>query len=123
MRCADRFVILKTGADSYSSVIGHLDPRCELYVDTSEAGKAESTRADTLVFPDEDIGSRRTADVCVMAAKLSYENPAVVQRVVEQCWNMHFVKFFNCWNGENNESRIVLEQQITAIEGCCLINY
>lgn len=78
-----RIVIPKTGADNYFSVIGHLDPRCELYVDTSEAGKAESTRADTLVFPDEDIGSRRTADVCVMAAKLSYENPAVVQRVVE----------------------------------------
>ncbi|KAG0593134.1 hypothetical protein KC19_1G307000 [Ceratodon purpureus] len=91
-------VIPKPGADNFLSMIGHMDPRCDLYVDTSAAGKAASTRADALVFPDEDVGSRRTADVCVLAAKLAYENPNVVKRVVEQNWKMHFVKFFNCWN-------------------------
>ncbi|KAG0600272.1 hypothetical protein M758_11G020500 [Ceratodon purpureus] len=93
-----KIVIPQSDADNYLSCVGQLDPRNELYVDTSKKGKAESTRTDELVFPDENVGSRKTADVCVMAAKLAYENEAVVKRVVEQSWNMHFVKFFDCWN-------------------------
>lgn len=91
-------IIPDSNADNYLSCIGHLDPRTDLFVDKSEEGQADSTRADTVVFPDENVGSRRTADVCVMTAKLAYENPAVVKRIVTECWNMHFVKFFNCWN-------------------------
>lgn len=79
--------------------VGQLDPRVDLYVDTSKKGKAQSTRADTSVFPDENVGSRKTADVLVMASKLAYENPAVVQRVVTTVWKMNFVKFYECWNG------------------------
>lgn len=87
-------------ADNYLSIVGQLDPRCNLYVDTSQAAKADSTRADAIVFPDENVGARATADVCVLAAKLAYENKAVVKRVVEQNWGMKFVQFYNSWNGE-----------------------
>jgi hypothetical protein len=72
--------------DKYASCIGHMDPRTKLFLDTSPEGKAKSKQA---------------ADVCVMAAKLAYENPVFVERVVTKEWKMHFVKFFNCWNGTN----------------------
>lgn len=80
--------------------MGQLDPRLNLTVDTSKEGKAHSAEANAQIFPDETIGSRSTANVCVMAAKLAYENKAVVKKVVTQNWNMHFVGFYNCWNGE-----------------------
>lgn len=69
-------------------------------MDDSKSGKAQSTEANAQIFPFEHIGARSTADVCVMAAKLAYENEAVVKRIVEQTWKMHFVGFWNCWNGE-----------------------
>lgn len=95
-------VIPKPDTENYLSLIGLLDPRSTLYVDTSKASKADSTRADTSVFPAENMGARSTADVCVMAAKLAYENPAVVKKVVEKDWKLHFVKFYNCWNGNDS---------------------
>ncbi|XP_073388688.1 triacylglycerol lipase OBL1 [Physcomitrium patens] len=97
-----RIILPDPTADNFLSCVGALDPRCDLYVDTSRPGKASSTRADGVVFPDENVGSRSTADVCVMAAKLAYENPAVVKRVVKDIWKMNFVKFYECWN-ENQQ--------------------
>ncbi|XP_024370194.1 triacylglycerol lipase OBL1 [Physcomitrium patens] len=93
-----RIILPDPTADNFLSCVGALDPRCDLYVDTSRPDKASSTRADALVFPDENVSSRSTADVCVMAAKLAYENPAVVKRVVKDIWMMNFVKFYECWN-------------------------
>nr|PNR63305.1 hypothetical protein PHYPA_001730 [Physcomitrium patens] len=93
-----RIILPDPTADNFLSCVGALDPRCDLYVDTSRPGKASSTRADAVVFPDENVGSRSTADVCVMAAKLAYENPAVVKRVVKDIWKLNFVKFSECWN-------------------------
>lgn len=83
------------------SIIGLIDSRSTLFVDTSKAGKAASTRADTVAFPAENVGSRSTADVCVMAAKLAYESPAVIKKVVTEGMKMHFVNFYNCWNGKS----------------------
>jgi hypothetical protein len=71
-----------------------------LYTDTSASAKAHSTKTDTDSFPVEGTGSRRTLDFTIMASKLVYENPEVVKKVVEQDWNMHFVGFYTCWNGE-----------------------
>ena len=99
--CADHIVWPHPSDDNYASCIGHMDPRSKLILDTSAEARAHSKQADVLVFPDENVGSRKTADVCVMAAKLAYENPAFVERVVNKIWNMNFVKFFNCWNGTN----------------------
>lgn len=98
--CAGRIQIPNPEADSYYSCVGQLDPRLNLTVDTSQEGKAHSTEANTEIFPNEHIGARSTANVCVMAAKLAYENQAVVKKVVTQNWKMHFVGFWNCWNGE-----------------------
>jgi hypothetical protein len=101
LRCAGQIVWPLPDDDKYASCIGHMDPRTKLFLDTSPEGKAKSKQADPVIFPDESVGSRRTADVCVMAAKLAYENPVFVERVVTKEWKMHFVKFFNCWNGTN----------------------
>jgi len=108
---ADTIVFPNTEADNYLSIVGQLDPRCDLYVNTTKAAKADSKRADALVFPDEDVGARATADVCVMAAKLAYENPAVVERVVKDVWGMHFVKFYNSWNGKLSPNPTVALQR------------
>jgi hypothetical protein len=111
-------VFPNTEADNYLSIVGQLDPRCDLYVNTTKAAKADSKRADALVFPDEDVGARATADVCVMAAKLAYENPAVVERVVKECWGMHFVKFYNSWNDyqhmSNTQSFVFMDKPTDA---------
>jgi len=93
-------VIPEEGTEEYLSLIGLLDRRSTLFVDTSPSAQANSTTANTEVFPSEDVGARSTADVCIMAAKLAYENPAVVEKVVVNDWKMHFVKFYNCWNGK-----------------------
>jgi len=98
--CAGGIKFPHPEGDDYYSCIGHLDPRNNLYVDDSKSGKAHSTETNAQSFPFEHIGARSTADVCVMAAKLAYENEAVVKRIVEQTWKMHFVGFWNCWNGE-----------------------
>jgi hypothetical protein len=93
-----RIQIPNSEADNYYSCVGQLDPRLNLIVDTSKEGKAHSTEATAEIFPNETIGARSTANVCIMAAKLAYENEAVLKKVVTQNWNMHFVGFWNCWN-------------------------
>lgn len=98
---AGEIVFPEHDTENYLSLIGLLDQRTTLYTDTSKSAKADSKRADTEVFPNENHGARSTADVMIMAAKLAYENPAVIQKVVEKDWKMEYVKFFNCWNGEH----------------------
>ncbi|CAM6032373.1 unnamed protein product [Sphagnum compactum] len=82
----------------YHTIIWHLDPRRHLYTNTSAAAKANSTKTNTALFPAEGSGSKSAMDVCIMASKLAYENELVVQKVVEEDWNMHFVHFYECWN-------------------------
>lgn len=94
----DEIFLPQEGTEEYLSLIGLLDRRTTLFVDTSPSAQANSTTANTEVFPSEDVGARSTADVCIMAAKLAYENPAVVEKAVVNDWKMHFVKFYNCWN-------------------------
>lgn len=100
LHAAGEIVFPEQDTENYLSLIGLLDRRTTLYTDTSKSGKADSKRADTEIFPNENNGARSTADVLIMAAKLAYENPAVIQKVVEKDWKMEFVKFYNCWNGE-----------------------
>ena len=88
-------------SENYLSLVGLIDTRSTLYVDASAAGKANSTQADTHTFPDENVGSRYTADVCVMAAKFCYESKATAKKLVNEGMKMHFVDFYNCWNGKS----------------------
>jgi hypothetical protein len=95
---ADELVFPQPETSDYHTIIWHLDPRRHLYMNTSAAAKANSTKTDTASFPAEGSGSRSAMDVCIMASKLAYENKPVVQKVVEEDWNMHFVDFYECWN-------------------------
>ncbi|KAB1220225.1 hypothetical protein CJ030_MR3G017049 [Morella rubra] len=50
---------------------------------------------------DESIGQGNkeyNTTLSVMACKLAYENEAFIQAIVEDHWNMKFVKYYNCWN-------------------------
>lgn len=78
------------GEAEYFSIIGLLDSRQDLRIQRD--GRNE------ILSLDSDDSIRLTADLCMMASKLAYENEKVVERVVNQQWKMNFVKFFDCWN-------------------------
>jgi hypothetical protein len=84
----NELVIPQPETSDYHTIIWHLDPRRHLYMNTSDAAKANSTKTDTASFPAEGSGSRSAMDVCIMASKLAYENELVVQKVVEEDWNV-----------------------------------
>ncbi|KAH9320671.1 hypothetical protein KI387_015310, partial [Taxus chinensis] len=76
----------KRGTENFISFIGHLDERLDLNID--------GDGAENII----KLGSRRCADICIMASKIAYENESVIRNVVTKRWKMHFVEFFNCWN-------------------------
>ncbi|CAM8954312.1 unnamed protein product [Rhodiola kirilowii] len=87
-----KVVIPVRGSETYISTIGHIDGRINLY-------KSENL-ADRIKV---ELGNRALMDLCIMAAKLAYENAYVVKNVVNHHWKMHFVDFYNCWNDYQKE--------------------
>eukprot|EP00249_Psilotum_nudum_P022347 c28480_g1_i2 orf=166-1689(+) len=73
----------------YLSLIGNLDIRRRLK--QGRAGEIDITKPST-------ADSKSAASLCMMAAKFAYENEAVIDHIVTDNWNMHFVRFYNCWN-------------------------
>ncbi|KAB1220227.1 hypothetical protein CJ030_MR3G017051 [Morella rubra] len=70
----------ESASATYKSVIECLDERVEL---------------------DKSIGQGNkeyNKGLSVMACKIAYENEAFIQAIVEDHWNMKFVKYYNCWN-------------------------
>ncbi|KAJ4967564.1 hypothetical protein NE237_019413 [Protea cynaroides] len=76
----------------YRSFLGHLDGRIHLYRSSSAPSCIDKTPATS------KIKGITPLELCMMAAKIAYDNPAYVKNVVTNHWKMHFVGFFNCWN-------------------------
>lgn len=83
------------GSQTFISTIGHLDARLDLKFLTQGDFKPQ-------------LGNRALMDLCIMSSKLAYENPKLIQNVVTTRWNMHFVHFYDCWNGNTNHCIINL---------------
>eukprot|EP01018_Ginkgo_biloba_P001333 Gb_19947 [translate_table: standard] len=97
-------VIPEKATDTYLSMIGHLDNRVYLN------GRVLDVPP---VYANVEAGSRFCADLCIMASKLVYENENVVKNAVTNNWKMHFVDFFNFWNGAPNPSMLMTGSQIS----------
>lgn len=65
---------------NFSSVVGLTDTRLDLDNE----------------IPERD--PRYKSAVAIMAAKTAYENPARVQKIVQDHWKMEFIGFYNCPN-------------------------
>ncbi|ERM99424.1 uncharacterized protein LOC18427459 [Amborella trichopoda] len=97
-----KLVIPLMDSDTYISTIGHLDGRVDLdkralqeyfnYEGDDNNHKGSSPEIHM------EFESKAMADLCMMAAKLAYENQYVVRNIVTHHWKMHFVDFYNCWN-------------------------
>ncbi|KAG6557341.1 hypothetical protein Mapa_001269 [Marchantia paleacea] len=74
------------------------DPRFDLQLHAPPGPVSQNGAPSAVFFPGDDYGAMGTADVSVMAAKLSYENPAFIKKVVTETWKMNFVGFYSCWN-------------------------
>lgn len=100
-------VIPQRGSETFISAIGHLDGRIGLDKNDlfakGDGGPASGERGIQM-----DIGNRALMDLCMMAAKLSYENANVVKNVVNQHWKaccfsplfllFSFWNFIYCYN-------------------------
>lgn len=106
--CAGEIVISNPNANIYLSYVGPLDPRSGLYVSTPNAIKLDSSNLE-LASPQEAVSSRLAADICIMAAKLSYENPVIVKLKVKHNWRMHLVKLYKCSNGKASQANLPLQ--------------
>ncbi|CAH9118648.1 unnamed protein product [Cuscuta europaea] len=97
-----QLVMPERGSETYTSAIGYLDGRIDLYkseVVFNELGEFDSSKVSVPL----EAGNRALMDLCMMASKLSYENVNVVRKVVNLHWKMHFVEFYNCWNDYQQE--------------------
>ncbi|KAJ7283083.1 hypothetical protein O6H91_Y349000 [Diphasiastrum complanatum] len=92
-------------SDKYWTVIGHLDPRLDLF-----AHEDNSDTDDLASFLNSNGDFRPQADLCMMASKLAYENRAIMRQVVTDRWHMHYVEAHNCWNENKKEdsTRVLL---------------
>ncbi|OMO65965.1 Lipase, class 3 [Corchorus olitorius] len=90
-------VIPKRGTKTFISTIGQLDERIELYQGNKVLEVLHNSASGEGIKRVE-MDDRATMDLCMMASKLSYENPEVVRDVV-----MHFVDFYNCWDDYQKE--------------------
>ena len=73
-------MIPQRGSDTFISAIGHLDGRIDLYKRSRDlVMKLE-------VGDSAASGEQALMDLCIMAAKLAYENANVVRNIVVHHW-------------------------------------
>ncbi|GAB2269597.1 hypothetical protein Dimus_004522 [Dionaea muscipula] len=94
----------KEGA-TYRSIIGNLDTRLDLN---------PTIISSTTAIVDDNNNINNVAFFCIMAAKLSYENSAAIQAVVEHTWQMKLIgsyKFSNDFQRNYTTKASILMQQ------------
>ncbi|XP_052287402.1 triacylglycerol lipase OBL1 isoform X2 [Citrus sinensis] len=94
-----KVVIPQRGTETFLSTIGQLDGRIDLYKGqylTEQLRYSDVGQSGI----EMELVNRILMDLCIMASKLAYENAEVVRNVVVDHWKMHFVDFYNCWNGK-----------------------
>ncbi|XP_065867790.1 triacylglycerol lipase OBL1-like [Euphorbia lathyris] len=94
----------KRGSKDFLSMIGHVDDRIELYKTRIVSEKVDNYIASDVAKIKSDLGDKYLMDLCIMASKIVYENKEVVQNVVDNYWEMHFVAFYDCWIESQKES-------------------
>ncbi|NP_001292939.1 uncharacterized LOC105631306 [Jatropha curcas] len=99
-----KLIIPRRGSENFVSTIGQLDGRIDLYKTVSLAEKVDGNFSADANNIETHLGNRYLMDLCIMAAKLVYENEKVVQNVIDRYWKMHFVAFYDCWNEYQKES-------------------
>ncbi|XP_065865489.1 triacylglycerol lipase OBL1-like [Euphorbia lathyris] len=97
---------------NFLSINGQVDGRIQLYKTTILSENVDNYIASDVANVKADLGNRYLMDLSIMASKLAYENPKVIQYVIDSFWKMHFVAFYDCWN----ESQ---EQSSTQVFICC----
>lgn len=77
-------MIPERGSETFISTIGHLDGRIDLY------------KRDDLVkeVGDSASGEQALMDLCIIAAKLAYENANVIRNIVVHHWKACYFNFF-----------------------------
>lgn len=90
-------VVPQRGTETFISTTGHLDGRIDLYGGENLAENVVASLSEGSGIKAE-LDNRGLMDLCMMAAKLAYENAQVVRYIVVDHWKMHFVDFYNCWN-------------------------
>ncbi|KAM1113422.1 hypothetical protein ACFX2B_045543 [Malus domestica] len=90
-------VVPQRGTETFISTTGHLDGRIDLYSGENLAENVVASLSEGSGIKAE-LDNRGLMDLCMMAAKLAYENDQVVRYIVVDHWKMHFVDFYNCWN-------------------------
>lgn len=124
-------MIPQRGSETFTSIIGHIDGRLNLLYNTEILTKEITRPDDFVDKNVElGMGHRALMGLCMMSSKLAYENENVVKNLVNHHWKvyiilhlrlyysyfldqllqvtfafsktqMHFVDFYNCWNGKN----------------------
>ncbi|XP_042495186.1 triacylglycerol lipase OBL1-like [Macadamia integrifolia] len=79
----------------YRSFLGHIDGRIDLHRSTSIPSYIRKAVHIVKIIKGSTINP---LELCMMAAKVAYENPTYVNNAVTNHWKMHFVGFFDCWN-------------------------
>ncbi|XP_024543842.1 uncharacterized protein LOC9654181 isoform X1 [Selaginella moellendorffii] len=121
---AGEFLVMPVeGSENYWSIVGMLDPRLELMTESSDDQKLQKSEGSS--FFEVVPGSKVVADVCIMASKLAYENPAVVNKVVTQIWKMCLVNVFECINKnqENNPTQVFLFMDAPQDAGAIVVTF
>nr|DAD46136.1 TPA_asm: hypothetical protein HUJ06_004366 [Nelumbo nucifera] len=94
----------------FQSAIAFVDGRKDLY----KASSLHRSHPAAEVLDMDDINKINTEDLCIMAAKVAYENREYVHNVVTQQWKMHFEEFY----GFHNRDDILKESDTQAFIFC-----